>query len=139
MKTIASEQRRHHELNGPDALEKTKVKFNINNDSNDSPRNNVPALPLTRESLESDTESLVQEKEYQRELQMRIDLLSAGTPNNMMPRRTVKNQSILMFMIVWIWNQDRSKDHMSNWGKTTVGYFPTICETNIIIHSCYQQ
>ncbi len=78
MKTIASEQRRHHELNGPDALEKTKVKFNINNDSNDSPRNNVPALPLTRESLESDTESLVQEKEYQRELQMRIDLLSAG-------------------------------------------------------------
>ncbi len=80
MKTIASEQRRHHELNGPDALEKTKVKFNINNDSNDSPKNNVPALPLTRDSLESDTESLVQEKEYQRELQMRIDLLSAGNP-----------------------------------------------------------
>ncbi|XP_058646000.1 jhy protein homolog isoform X2 [Onychostoma macrolepis] len=80
MKTIASEQRRHHELNGPDALEQTRVKFNINNDSNDSPRNNVPALPLTWDSLESDTESLVQEKEYQRELQMRIDLLSAENP-----------------------------------------------------------
>lgn len=80
MKTIASEQRRHHELNGPDALEKTKVKFNINNDSNDSPGNNVPALPLTWDSLESDTESVVQEKEYQRELQMRIDLLSDGNP-----------------------------------------------------------
>ncbi|XP_042588707.1 jhy protein homolog isoform X2 [Cyprinus carpio] len=77
MKTVASEQRRHHELNGPDALEQTEVKFNINNYSIDSQRNNVPALPLTWDSLESDTESLVQEKEYQRELQMRIDLLSA--------------------------------------------------------------
>lgn len=34
----------------------------------------MPDLPLMWDSLESDTESLVQEKEYQRELQMRIDL-----------------------------------------------------------------
>lgn len=81
MKTIASEQRRHDELNGPDPLQQTKVKFNISSDSIDSPRNNnVPALPLTWDSLESDTESLAQEKEYQRELQMRIDLLSADNP-----------------------------------------------------------
>ncbi|XP_026129576.1 jhy protein homolog isoform X1 [Carassius auratus] len=81
MKTIASEQRRHVELNGPDPLQQTKVKFNISSDSIDSPRNNnVPALPLTWDSLESDTESLAQEKEYQRELQMRIDLLSADNP-----------------------------------------------------------
>ncbi|XP_016118692.1 uncharacterized protein C11orf63-like isoform X1 [Sinocyclocheilus grahami] len=44
-----------------------------------SPKNNVPALPLMWDSLESDTESLVQE-EYQRELQMRIDLISAVKP-----------------------------------------------------------
>ncbi|XP_016345849.1 jhy protein homolog isoform X2 [Sinocyclocheilus anshuiensis] len=44
-----------------------------------SPRNNVPALPLMWDSLESDTESLVQE-EYQREPQMRIDLISAVKP-----------------------------------------------------------
>ncbi|XP_016416869.1 uncharacterized protein C11orf63 homolog [Sinocyclocheilus rhinocerous] len=69
MKTIASEQRRHHELNGPDALEQTKVKFSINNDSK-----------TMWDSLESDTESLVQEKEYQRELHMRNDLLSVENP-----------------------------------------------------------
>ncbi len=30
---------------------------------------------------------------------------------------TVKNQKVLMFMIVWIWNQNRSKDHLSHRGK----------------------
>ncbi|XP_048036679.1 jhy protein homolog isoform X1 [Megalobrama amblycephala] len=76
MKTIVSEQQRHHhELNGPEALEQPKVKFSMITDS--GPRNNMPDLPLMWDSLESDTESLVQEKEYQRELQMRIDLLSA--------------------------------------------------------------
>uniref|UniRef100_A0A8C1IDN8 Junctional cadherin complex regulator n=1 Tax=Cyprinus carpio TaxID=7962 RepID=A0A8C1IDN8_CYPCA len=48
--------------------------------TNVSPRNNVPPLQLMWDSLESDTESLVQEKEYQRELQMRIDLISADKP-----------------------------------------------------------
>lgn len=37
-----------------------------------SPRDAVPSLPMLWDSLESDTESLVQEKAYQRELQMRI-------------------------------------------------------------------
>ncbi|XP_050976417.1 jhy protein homolog isoform X3 [Labeo rohita] len=49
----------------------------MNSDSKVSPKDNVPALPVMWDSLESDTESLVQEKEYQRDLQMRIDLLSA--------------------------------------------------------------
>lgn len=80
MKTIVSEQQRHHELNGSEALEQPKVKFNMITDS--SPRNNMPDLPLMWDSLESDTESLVQEKEYQRELQMRIDLLSADNSKN---------------------------------------------------------
>ncbi|RXN10924.1 putative protein C11orf63-like protein [Labeo rohita] len=77
IKTIVSEQQRHQELNGPEELEQTKVKFNMNSDSKVSPKDNVPALPVMWDSLESDTESLVQEKEYQRDLQMRIDLLSA--------------------------------------------------------------
>ncbi|XP_043106173.1 jhy protein homolog [Puntigrus tetrazona] len=76
MKPIVSEKQRHNQLDGSEAPENTKVKFNFNKDS--SPRNKVPALPLIWDSLESDTESLVQEKEYQRELLMRIDLLSAG-------------------------------------------------------------
>ncbi|KAI7793806.1 jhy protein homolog [Triplophysa rosa] len=46
-----------------------------------TPRDDAPALPMLWDSLESDTESLVQEKAYQRELQMSIahdsDLLSA--------------------------------------------------------------
>lgn len=75
MKTIVFEQQRHRELNGPEALKQSKVKLNMTKDS--SPRDNVPDLQLLCDSLESDTESLVQEKEYQRELQMRIDLLSA--------------------------------------------------------------
>lgn len=77
MKTIISERQRHHELDGPEALKQSKAKFKMITDS--SPRDNVPDLPLMWDSLESDTESLVQEKEYQRELQMRIDLLSAKT------------------------------------------------------------
>ncbi len=81
MKKIVSEQQRHQELNyGPEALEQTKVKFNINNES--SPRNNLPALPLMWDSLESDTESLVQEKEYQRGLQMRVDLSAEENPKH---------------------------------------------------------
>jgi len=72
MKTIVFEQQRYHELNGPEALKQSKVKFNMTKDS--SPRDNVP---LMWDSLESDTESLVQEKEYQRELQVCSDLLSA--------------------------------------------------------------
>ncbi|XP_056096185.1 jhy protein homolog [Rhinichthys klamathensis goyatoka] len=75
MKTIVFDQQRHHELNGPEALKQSKVKFNMTKDS--SPRDNVPDLPLMWDSLESDTESLVQEKEYQRELQVCSDLLSA--------------------------------------------------------------
>lgn len=75
MKTIVFEQQRHHELNGPEALKQSKVKLNMTKDS--SPRDNVPDLQLMCDSLESDTESLVQEKEYQRELQVRSDLLSA--------------------------------------------------------------
>lgn len=74
MKTIVFEQQRHHELNGPEALKQFEVKFNMTKDSNVRPRDNVP---LMWDSLESDTESLVQEKEYQRELQMCSDLLSA--------------------------------------------------------------
>ncbi|CAM4729870.1 unnamed protein product [Leuciscus chuanchicus] len=68
-------RQRHHELNGPQALKQSKVKLTMTKDS--SPRDNVPGLQLMCDSLESDTESLVQEKEYQRELQMRSDLLSA--------------------------------------------------------------
>ncbi|XP_073685113.1 jhy protein homolog [Garra rufa] len=77
MNTIVSEQQRYQKVNGPEALKQTKVRLNMNNDSNVSPKNNVPIM---WDSLESDTESLVQEKEYQRELQMRIDLLSAENP-----------------------------------------------------------
>ncbi|XP_065115456.1 jhy protein homolog isoform X2 [Paramisgurnus dabryanus] len=69
MKTVISE------LHGPE-----KSKLNMQEDS--TPRDDVPTLPMLWDSLESDTESLVQEKAYQRELQVRIahnsDLLSVN-------------------------------------------------------------
>nr|XP_055064243.1 jhy protein homolog isoform X2 [Misgurnus anguillicaudatus] len=73
MKTTISAQQNHHELHGPD-----KSKLKMQEDS--TPRDDMPTLPMLWDSLESDTESLVQEKAYQRELQVRIahnsDLLS---------------------------------------------------------------
>ncbi|XP_051973961.1 jhy protein homolog [Xyrauchen texanus] len=83
MKTIISEQRHHHELYGPAALDSSKV--NIHKHS---------SLPMLWDSLESDTERLVQEKEYQLELQMRIahdgDRLS---PENFKQQQTDSEES----------------------------------------------
>lgn len=83
-----SEQQYHRDPQG----HKSNVKLNMQRDG--TPRDDAPALPILWDSLESDTESLVQEKAYQRELQMRIahdsGLLSAQNSKHKSDRRDVE-------------------------------------------------
>ncbi|XP_056592239.1 jhy protein homolog isoform X2 [Triplophysa dalaica] len=66
MKTVISEQQGHQG-------HKSNVKFSMLRDARHATQmDEAPSLPMLWDSLESDTESLVQEKTYQRELQMRI-------------------------------------------------------------------
>ncbi|XP_056323094.1 jhy protein homolog [Danio aesculapii] len=67
-----SSKQHTHKFNQPEALAQSKVKFSTHDDCRQTDK-------VMWDSLESDTESLVQEKEYQRELQMRVNHISAET------------------------------------------------------------
>ncbi|NP_001038488.2 jhy protein homolog [Danio rerio] len=67
-----SSKQQTHKFNQPEALAESKVKFSTHDDCRQTDK-------VMWDSLESDTESLVQEKEYQRKLQMRINHISAET------------------------------------------------------------
>lgn len=67
-----SSKQQTHKFNQPEALAESKVKFSTHDDCRQTDK-------VMWDSFESDTESLVQEKEYQRKPQMRINHISAET------------------------------------------------------------